>query len=227
MNVRHRGLAIWHNTAIVSFAVIAIAVTWTVINSGFVTSEVVKDVVGVSITDSEKRIQILGKITAGADVSNNQITVTATPIGTTTIVDTSPKNMKIAYKIIKDGSHEITHNGIYSGALYRESFNSLNAALDAAKKEGLITANPLNYEKPDTTVAFLYWVINQNFDQNIDENEIVNIVIVYSDSERPAANEYFKMEVIENGKILLEVEKSIPNITGSIIGFGGKVRSGS
>jgi flagellin FlaB len=222
-----RGLVFWHNAALVSFAVIAVALTWTVVNSGFSTSEVVKDVVGASITESEKKIHILGKITAGADLSDNQLTVTATPITTTTFVDTTPQNMKIAYKIIKDGSHEITHNNIYSGALYGRTFNSLNDALDAAKREKIITANPLLHEKSDNTVAFLYWVLDQNFDQNIDANEVVNIVIVYSDGERPTTNEYLKMQIIENGAILLDVEKNVPNISGSIIGFGGKIKSRS
>lgn len=221
-------MTFWYNTALITFAAVAIGMTWTIMNSGFSSSDVMKDVVEDAAAHSANSLQIVGKMTGIANVQDDQVTVTATPITSTTNgnVNVSPEKTKVTYTIIKEGSHTITHNNIYVGMLDEESYNSLSDALDAAKKVGMIEVNPMiDGEKPQTTSAFVYWIINQNSDGIVQNNEIASLVIVYADKDRPATGEYMTIQVLEKRGVLLYIERNVPNISSSILDFGGKVRT--
>lgn len=220
-------MAFWYNTALITFAVIAITLTWTVMNSGLSSSEMVKDVVVDAVKHSANGLLVIGKMTGAAEVTSNKVTVTSTPVASTTSgqVNVTPDNVKVTYMIIKDGSHTITHDNIYVGTIQDESFNSLNDALVEAKERGIIRINPLvDNEKPDTTTAFMYWIINQNFDSNVQNNEIASLVVVYADKDRPSTGEYLRIQVVEERGVLLTLERTIPNISSSILDLGGKVK---
>ncbi len=223
---KHRGLTFWYNTALITFAAVAIGLTWTVMSSGFATSESVKNTVEKAV-ESANTLQIIGKMAGTAEVSNNKVTATATPVTATTngFVDMSAEDVKVTYQLIKDGSYTITYDDIYVGSLYGESYNSLNSALVAAKEKGLIAINPqVDQQKPDTTTAFLYWVINQDFDQSVQNNEIASLVLVYADKDRPSTGEYLRIQVVEIDGVILDIERTVPDISSSILDFGGKVK---
>jgi len=120
-----RGLAFWHNTALISFAMIAIGITWTVMNSGFSSSELVKDVIEDAVVHSSNGLQVVGKMTGAAKVMDNEVTVTATPVTSTSNgnVNMSIDNIKVSYKIIKDGNYTITYDDIYVGFLNDKTYN--------------------------------------------------------------------------------------------------------
>jgi flagellin FlaB len=222
-----RGLAFWHNTALISFAMIAIGITWTVMNSGFSSSELVKDVIEDAVVHSSNGLQVVGKMTGAAKVMDNEVTVTATPVTSTSNgnVNMSIDNIKVSYKIIKDGNYTITYDDIYVGFLNDKTYNSLSEAMIAAKENGLIQVNPLtDGEKLDTTVAFMYWIINQDSDGRVQNNEIASLVVVYAEKDRPSGGEYLSIQVIEKLGILLQLDRTVPNISSSILDMGGKIK---
>lgn len=228
--MNHRGLAFWYNTALVTFAVIAMSLTWMVMSSGFSSSEVMKETVEEAVQDASNNLQVIGKITGSADLHDWKIKTTSTPITSTTtgLVDIRPETIKISYRIVKDGSYEISRENIYSGALIGESYSAIKDALAAAKEKGLIKINPyVDSEKPDTTTAFFYWVINHNNDHYLENNEIANLVIIYSDQDRPSTGEFIKVEITASEGSLLNIERNIPNISSSVIDLGGKVKGDS
>lgn len=221
-------MAFWHHTALATFAIITMALTWTIMSAGFSSSEAVKDVLEKSVTKSSVAIKVIGKMVGTAQVVENKITTTATPLTVTadSFVNLNPDALHVTYKIIKDSSHVITYENIYSGALIGESYNSASEAMKAAKERGLIKVNPLtDSEKPDTTTAFFYWVINQDSNEYLQSNEIANLVVVYSDNDRPATSEYIKVQVFDREGVILELERTIPNISSSILDLGGKVKA--
>lgn len=220
-------MAFWHHAALATFALITISLTWTIMSAGFSSSEAVKDVLEKSVTKSSIALKVIGKMVGTAQVVENKITTTATPLAVTseTAVKLDPASLKVTYKVIKDASHVITQDNIYSGALIGKSYNSASEAIKAAKEQGLIKINPLtDTEKPDTTSAFFYWVINQDSDDSLQNNEIANLVIIYSDKDRPTTGEYMKVEVFDKQGVILELERTIPNISSSILDLGGKVK---
>jgi flagellin FlaB len=221
-------MAFWHHAALATFALITISLTWTIMNAGFSSSEAVKDVLEKSVTKSSVAIKVIGKMVGTAQVVENEITATATPLTVTanSFVNLNPDHLHVTYKIIKDSSHIITYDNIYSGALIGESYNSLSEAMKAAKEKGIIKVNPLtDSEKPDTTTAFFYWIINQESNEFLQSNEIANLVLVYSDKDRPATSEYMKIQVFDREGVILELERTIPNISSSILDLGGKVKA--
>lgn len=227
---KRRGLTFWYNAALITFAAIAIGLTWTVMNSGFSSSEAIKDTIEYAVTKSANSLQVIGKMTGAADVANNEVLVTATPLSTTTngIVDVSANNIKITYQLVKEGSHTITYDNIYTGTLHEGSYNSLRDALVAAKENGLININPLvDQQKPDTTTAFVYWIVNQDFGENVTNNEIANLAIVYADKDRPSTGEYLRVQALDKTGILLDLERTVPNISSSILDLGGKIKEDS
>jgi flagellin FlaB len=225
--MKHRGMTFWYNTALVTFAVVAMSITWTVMSTGFASSDKVKEVVEEAVLDSSNNLQVIGKITGAADVADSTIKITSTPLTATTtgLIDLRPQNVKVIYKIVKDGSYEISYDNIYSGMLEGD-FSSLKSALEAAKEKGLIKINPnVDAEKPDTTTAFLYFVINQDNNVLLGNDEIANLVVIYADKDRPTTGEFIRLQVEEREGLLLDIQRTIPNISSSIVDLGGKVKS--
>jgi flagellin FlaB len=222
----HDKPAFWYNVALISFAIIAMILTWTVMSAGFSSSDATKRVLEKAMKDSTNALQIVGKMHGAADIQNNEVIVTTTPLSATSVgFPIDPQNVRIAYKVIKDGSHAVTYENIYAGILDK-SYNSLNDALVAAKERGFIGINPLDdLQKPDTTSAFMYWVIDQNSDGHIENNEVANLVIIYADKERPATSEYIRIQIINDDGVLLDLEKTVPHISDSFVSFGGKIRN--
>lgn len=222
-------IVFWHNAALITFAAVAIGMTWTVMNSGFSSSEVVKEVVEEAAISSTNSLQVVGRMTGTAHVEDNEVMVTATPLTTVTQgkISTDRSSIKVSYSIVKEVSYTITQENVYAGALYGTSYNSLNSALAAAKSEGLIQTNPLaDSEKPQHTEAFFYWVINLDGDEMIQSGEILNLVMIYADKDRPSTGEHLQISVADRQGVLLDIQRKVPHVTTAVLDFGGKVKDG-
>ena len=225
-NYAHRGLTLWYNVALVTFFVIAVSVTATIINSGVTTSDTTKEVVEEAMSEARHALQIIGKVSGTADVANDEVITTATPVTVATggKVDVSELMFKLNYKLIKIESHTITYDNIYTGALTATSYNSVYDALEDAKALGLIEINPYeDEEKPTTTSAFIYWVVNINQDSFIDQGELAVISLVYAEKDRPKSGEFLALEGLTPTGNILTIERDIPNISNRVIDLGGKV----
>lgn len=222
----HRGLTLWYNIALVTFFVISVSITATMIQSGTVTSDLTKNVVEEAMSEARHGLEIVGKISGTADVANDEVITTATPVTVATggKVDVSELMFKLNYKLIKIQSHVISYDNIYVGALTGTSYNSVYDAIEDAKSLGLIDVNPYaDDEKPTTTSAFIYWVVNIEDDHFINQGELAVIAIVYADKDRPNSGEFLLVEGITPAGNVLSVERNIPNISNRVIDLGGKV----
>ena len=222
----HRGLAMWYNVALVTFFAITISVTATIIGSGVHSSDATKEVVEEAMTEARYGLEIVGKVSGTADVANDEVITTASPISVATggKVNVSEIMFKLNYKLIKIKSHTITYDNIYVGALTDTSYNSVYDALEDAKLKGLIDINPYtDEEKPSVTSAFVYWVVNTNEDNFIDQGELAVLALVYAEKDRPNSGEHLKLEGIAPAGNILTIERNIPNISNRVIDLGGKV----
>ena len=221
-----RGLTLWYNVALVTFFVISVSVTATMINSGTVTSDLTKEVVEEAMSEARHGLQIVGKVSGTADVANDEVITTATPVTVATggNVDVSDLMFKLNYKLIKIDSHVISYDDIYVGALTGTSYNSVYDAIEDAKSLGLIEINPYtDNEKPTATSAFIYWVVNIEDNHFIEQGELAVISIVYADKDRPNSGEHLLVEGITPTGNILTIERDIPNISNRVIDLGGKV----
>ncbi|MBM2852956.1 MAG: hypothetical protein HW420_1503 [Candidatus Nitrosotenuis sp.] len=90
-------MAFWHNAALASFALITISLTWTIMNAGFSSSEAVKDTLEKSVTKSTTALKVIGKMVGTAQVMENKITATATPLTITadSAVNLNSESLKV------------------------------------------------------------------------------------------------------------------------------------
>lgn len=217
----------WHTVALVSFLIIAISLAATVMSSGFTSSDVTKDVLENEVRKTSEGLQIIGKISGFANVSDDKIYATATPITIASggSFNVKPENFKLSYKLIKTDSYTITQDNIYVGTIKDGSFNSIKDAAIQAKKLGLIQVNPyLDSEKPDSTNAFIYWIINLNSNDRIETGELAVLAIIYGENDKPSTDEYLLIQGKTDDGEVLKIERMIPHISNEVVDMGGKLK---
>ena len=159
---------------------IMVVLAGTIMMSGFSSSDTTKEVLQEEIKKTVDGLQIVGKITGYADVSNDKIMVTATPvmIAAGGAINVNPNILEINYNLIRTNSHTISYENIHVGSLKDGTFNSVKEAVAEAKKKGLIEVDPYtDNEKPSTTSSFVYWIINQNSNNVIEGGELAVLAI--------------------------------------------------
>jgi len=224
MKKQHRAVFPMHNTGIAVFFTIAVILVILLVNIGLSVSNTQKEVVDKALDEIDERLAIAGKISAVADVSSHKIMATATPVKTVSdgAVNVDPQIMDVSYKLVKAENYIINYDNIYVGSMRDKTYNSLRDAVEDAKNKGLIDNNPyVDEQKPTSTTAFVYWIINQNFDNYIDNNELAVLAIVYADRDRPSSGEQLFIQANVPEGYVLRIEQDVPNISSEIINFGG------
>ena len=222
--MNHRGLISLFGIGITAFFIIAVVMVIIFVNIGFEVNDAQKLVVEESVDEVDERFVIAGKISAMADVSSYKILATATPVRTVSdgSVNVDSKILTVSYELVKIKNQIIKHENIYTGFLIEKSYNSLEEAAADAKKSGLIDINPYTDEqKPSTTKAFFYWIINQNFDNYVDNNELAVLAIIYADKDRPSSNEHLFIQADVPAGYVLQMDQDVPSISSETLDFGG------
>ena len=221
-----RGLTFWHSIALFSFMAIALSLSTTIMYSGFNSGEQTKEVLIEALDEIHHNLEIVGKISATTDLINDKIITTATPISVATggSVDVSKDKFKINYKLVKVDGQTITYDNIHVGIIPDKSYNSIYEAMTKAKKLNLIINNPyVDEEKPVRTSAFIYWVVNLNFDNRIDDGELAVLAIVYANNDKPSTGNYILVEGIVPEGNILKMERTISNISNTVVDIGGRI----
>ena len=222
----HRGLISLFGTTLTTFFIIAVMMIIIFVFIGFEVTDIQKQVVEKALDEVDEHFVIAGKMSAMADVSSNELLATATPVRTVSNgpVNVSPEILTISYKLVQIPNYIIKYENIYSGLLEEKSYNSLEEAAADAKNKGLIDINPYNDEqKPTTTNAFFYWIINQNFDNYVDNDELAVLAIVYADKDRPSTGEQLFIQADVPQGYVLKIDQDVPNISSETLNFGGIV----
>lgn len=224
MKNQHKGVFPMFNTGIVLFFTIAIVFVFIFVNIGFSVNDSQKVVVEDAYDEVREQLEISGKISAVADVGLDKITVTAIPIRSSSggSVNLNPQTTEIAFNLIKKSNLIADHENIYAGRLADRTFNSLKEAIEEAKNQGIIENNPfVDKQKPIKTQSFVYWVLNQNFDHFVDDEELAVIAIIYSETERPSSEDDLFIEVNVPEGFVLRIDQKMPHISNEVLNFGG------
>ncbi len=227
LNGNHKGSISLVSLGFVAFFGSAIVLSVIIINAGFMVSDAEKQVVIKAMRQADQHLKIAGKITGITNVQSNEMIATSIPAKTASggPVTVNPQFVEVAFQLNQFKNNQVFYNNIYSGNLNKSSENSLINALAEAKLQGIIDFDPnVDTQGPTNATAFVYWIINQNFDQNIDSNEFASLVIVYAEKDRPTTGELLFIQAnLEEGYIL-KLNRVIPEISSSVINFGGKLK---
>jgi len=219
----HRGLLTLYSSIMVMFFTIAVIMAIIIIYSGFMVSDTQKQVVIKALEKVDDHLLIAGKISGAADVSSNVLIATTIPVRTAFLgsVDIDPQIMDVSFNLEKFQNYTVTYENIYEGTLYNNEFNSIIDAFAEAKQQGLITIDPfVDQQKPVKTSAFVYWVINENFDQQIDSTELAVIAILYAEKDKPTTGEFLHIQANVPEGYILKMDEQIPHISSSFMNFG-------
>jgi len=219
-----KGLFPLYEKGIASFVIVAAVFIIIIVNIGFSVSDTQKQAVEYAYDEVRDQLEISGKISAAADVKSDEIMITAIPVRVSTggTVNMNPQTTQISYNSILGGNTMVSYENIYADRLSDKTFNSLRDAVDEAKIKGIIDNNPfVDKQKPTSTTAFVYWVINQNFDHFIDDRELAVIAIVYSGTDRPSSGNNLFIEVNVPEGFVLRIEQQVPDISDEVLNFAG------
>jgi flagellin FlaB len=206
----------------IAFVIVAAALAFVVLNMGFSTTQKAKTAISSSVTESSSALEIAGKVTGAGYISPGVLNATMIPLkiaGGGDSVSLDPKLTDIKYY-----SNTVRYDNIYgvNCALGNMTFTNATAALGEAKIRGCIDHTPLDYTDgyPTNTAAAIYWDVNINNNNILEQGEHANLIIVYKSADRPGQLDGIKAEIIVPTGSALTVERHVPAITTTNVDLG-------
>jgi len=207
----------------IAFVIVAAALAFVVLNMGFSTTQKAKTAITSSVTEASSALEIAGKVTGVGYVAGGVLNATVIPLkvaGGGDAVSLDPTLADIKYY-----SNTVRYDNIYKSAcvLPNATYTTVSAAVDAAVTAGCTNADATNGTKavaPSTTQAIVYWDLNKNNNDILDQGEHANLVIQYKSTDRPAQLDNIKAEVVLPTGSALTVERQVPAITTSVVDLG-------
>jgi len=92
--------------------------------------------------------------------------------------------------------------------------------MDQAVIDGYVSANPVTTSGPTDTKAIFYFNVNRNNNFILDQGEHGMFAIAFTESERPQSLEIIRAEVILPTGAPLTIERTVPNISSTIVDLG-------
>ena len=215
----HRGvIGVESAIVMIAFVIVAAALAFVVLNMGFSTTQKTKQAIVSSANEASSALQIAGKIVGSGDVAAGKLNATAIPVKIVSggaSINLNPANAAIRY--IGD---TVEHGNIYVGALTNGVYDTLSSAMDQAVLDGYISANPVTTSGPTDTKAIFYFNVNRNNNFILDQGEHGMFAIAFTESERPQSLEVIRAEVILPTGAPLTIERTVPNISSTIVDLG-------
>jgi flagellin FlaB len=224
MKNQHRGVFPMYNTGIAAFFIIAVVFVFIFVNIGFSINDTDKAVVNDAYDEVREQLEVSGRISAAADVTSNKIMITSIPVRVANggLVNLNPQTTQIAYNLMQQSNIIVDYENIYVDRLADRTFNSIRDAIQEAKNQGIIENDPfVDKQNPLRTTAFVYWVLNQNFDHFVDDGELAVITVVYSEKDRPSTGDKLFIEVNVPEGFVLRIDEEVPSISNEALNFGG------
>lgn len=224
MKMQHRGVIPFYNLGIITFFTVGVVFVIILVNIGFGINDAQKLVVEDAYDEVRDQLEVSGKISAVADVASNKIKITVIPVRVANggIVNLNPESATIAYNLMRESNVVANYENIYVDRMVDRTFNSVKDAIKEAKSQGIIQKNPfVEEQKPTSTTAFVYWVLNHNFDHFVDDGELAVIAVIYSKDEMPSGGDKLFLEVNVPEGYVLRVDQDVPDISNEVLNFGG------
>lgn len=200
---------------LIAFVIVAAAIAYVVLNSGFQTTEKAKSTITTGLSEASSGIEVAGAATGKGNVTSAAMAAYTIPVKLAaggSSIDLAPDKMIIRYS-----SKSVTYDNIYSGIMSNTTFASMDDAIQKAKDENLIARKPGEGAGPAKTAAIVYFTTNTNSNKVLDPAEQAMVLVVFKDSERPVALDVTRLEIIPVSGAPLSVERTIPPVADAVI----------
>jgi flagellin FlaB len=214
----------------IAFVIVAAALAFVVLNMGFSTTQKAKTTIVSGLGEASSSLEISGKVFGSGDVADAKLNVTAFPIKIASGGESV--NLAASTAAVKYLSNSLSYDNIYEGTLTTATQDDDDGTSDGQwlqLSEATETALDLNYidadpfvddDWPTSTGAFIYWTVNDNYNDILDQGEHAVLAIVYANDDRPAALDKVRAEVLVPTGAALTVERQVPSITTEVVDLG-------
>jgi flagellin FlaB len=199
---------------------------------GFSTTQKAKTTIVSGLAEASSSLEISGKVFGSGHVSAAKLNVTAFPVKIASGGDSV--NLDTSTAAVKYLSNSLSYDNIYAGTLTTTTQDNddgtadgqwlqLSEATETAKDEGYISDDPFETDGsswPSETKAFLYWTVNDNNNEILDQGEHAVLAIVYANADRPSALDKVRAEVLVPSGAALTVERQVPSVTTEVVDLG-------
>ena len=229
----HRGvIGVESAIVMIAFVIVAAALAFVVLNMGFSTTQKAKTTIISSLGEASSSLEVAGKVIGSGHVTDAKLNVTAVPLKIASggeSVNLAPGTASVKYL-----SNSITYDDIYQGTLTAAAdgdgdpndngeWYQLKEAVDDAHAAAYCSNNPYDAggaNFPNETCAFIYWTVNSNNNDIVDQGEHAVLAIVFADDDRPSALDTMRAEIILPTGASLTIERQVPSITTSVVDLG-------
>jgi flagellin FlaB len=216
----------------IAFVIVAAALAFVVLNMGFSTTQKAKTTIVSGLGEASSSLEISGKVFGSGHVADAKLNVTAFPIKIASGGESV--NLQNTTAAVKYLSNSLTYDDILAGSLTTTTQDihdgtadgqwlQLSEATETAKAQGYISDNPFESDGaswPSETAAFIYWTVNDNNNEILDQGEHAVLAIVYAKADRPAALDKVRAEILVPTGAALTVERQIPSVTTTVVDLG-------
>jgi len=213
---KHRGvIGIESAIVLIAFVIVAAALAFVVLNMGFATSQKAKTAIVATLGEAGSSLQVSGKVFAWADTSVPDIEIIGIPIKLASGGESV--NLNLNFTAVKFISNDVTYDNVYNGTI-AGILDSLSAAMTAAVP--ICGSDPIVGPDPLTTCAFIYFTVNINNNDIIDQGEHAVLAISFTTGDNPTPLDRVKIELIPPSGATMTVERQIPNISTNYVDLG-------
>ncbi len=232
----HRGvIGVESAIVMIAFVIVAAALAFVVLNMGFSTTQKAKTTIVSGLSEASSSLEVSGKVFGSGHITDAKLNVTAFPIKIASGGDSV--NLDNVTAAVKYLSNSISYDNIYKGTLTTTADDltdgtadgqwlQLSEAAESALQENFIDVNPFNgsdaddTDWPTETSAFIYWTVNDNNNDILDQGEHAVLSIFYARDDRPAALDKIRAEILVPTGAALTVERQVPSITTNVVDLG-------
>jgi len=237
-NHKHRGIVgVEAALIVIAFVIVAAVLSVVILNMGFSTAQKAKTVISSISGSTTSNLAVEGKVIASAYLppgGTPLLNVTSIPIKIAGGGDSV--NLDPSITAVKYLSNQITYDDIYNGTLNakaKPTYTSLESATNAAATYDVSTGGKLFSlspfqggtdadadDWPAETTAFIYWTVQSNTNNHLENGEHANLVVVFAAQDRPQYLDKIRVEIILADGSSLTVERVVPLFSNEVVDLG-------
>jgi flagellin FlaB len=219
----HRGvIGIESAIVLIAFVIVAAALAFVVLNMCFATSQKAKTSITSALGEAGSSLSIYGKVVGTAPIAGGSLNAIMVPLKLTSggeNVDLDNTRATISYL-----GQTIEYDNIYDTTCTLTAVIYANATFAwAAAPAACINVSPIT-AAPTNTAAIVYWAVANQVPPNSilepGEHAVLSIGWSQVPDERPTDLDKIKVELAVSGGATLTVERTVPNISSTIVDLG-------
>jgi flagellin FlaB len=207
---------------LIAFVIVAAALSFVVLNMGFSSTQQAKETVTKGMAEASSALHVSGEVVSAADIPRSKVNATQFPIKI--VAGGTGVNLNATLATVKFNTGSVQYDNILkkSCVLTSAPFTSITTALAAAVTSTCISSTPIGSPgtAPTTTQAIIYWTVQKNTNEILDPGEHANLVLVYSNADRPGVSQSINAELILDSGAPVDFSRTVPPLTDRFTNMG-------